>query len=132
MADTVRTLSAILALMPMSEEGISSQDVRDLVVSALGKMYVREVSVSGSITSDDQMVYADGTAGVVTLNLPSAVTNPHMCVTVKRKQSGGSNVVVAAAGAELIDGGASVTLSAQYQKVTVVSDGAGWLVVNST
>jgi hypothetical protein len=51
--------------------------------------------------------------------------------TIKKTFAGGTVVVSAPAG-QTIDGNAIYTLTNQYQYLTIVSDGANWLIVGKT
>ena len=87
------------------------------------------VTADTTITSEFQYWPVDAAAGVVTLTLPAA-DQWSMPVVVKRQNVGGSNVVVAVAGTDLIDGASSVSLLTGYDVLRLVSDEeSGWMVV---
>jgi hypothetical protein len=46
---------------------------------------------------------------------------------VKRINGGGNAVTVDGSGSETIDGAANVSLSSQWDRITVISDNANWL-----
>jgi hypothetical protein len=77
----------------------------------------------------DYVIRADTTAGLLTLNLPAAATCSGRVYLVKRV-TGGSEVVIAANGAEAIDGSPSRTLTAQYESLIIQSNGGGWDVLS--
>lgn len=68
----------------------------------------------------------DPTAGTVTATLPTAVGNTGLRFTFKKIVSANS-MVITAAGAETIDGVLSHTFDGIYAVVTIVSNGANWL-----
>jgi hypothetical protein len=67
----------------------------------------------------------DATAAAVTITLPLAENQIARDYTIKKVDAGANTVTVQASGSDLIDGAASVTLSAQYDSVTVKSNGDG-------
>lgn len=126
MADTRRTLSAILALFADNTSGdISPQDARDYLVSTMNDLAVKTVTENTVLTTDDYLVLADASSGQITVTLPGATTCPNKRFKVKRI-SASNNVIVASAGGT-IDGAASLTISAQWIMRSVVSDGVNWL-----
>jgi len=86
----------------------------------------RSVSATGAILDRDHVVMADSTAGAITLTLPAAASVPGRVVTVKRV-AGGNNVTVQADGADTLDGGTNVVLTALYDAVRLVAFGNAWL-----
>ena len=86
----------------------------------------RTVTASTTLTTADALALVDATAGAVTVTLPSAVTFVGRMFTVK-KVDGSANVVTVGSVAN-IDGAATYPLAAQYDTVTVCSDGATWWV----
>ena len=77
----------------------------------------------------DQFVISDATAGSFTVTLPSSIGYRGSRHTIKRKNAGANIVTVGTTGSQTIDGATTYPLAAQYQYVTVESDGANWLVV---
>ncbi|MCA9058609.1 MAG: hypothetical protein KDA85_08920 [Planctomycetaceae bacterium] len=82
-----------------------------------------------TITTSDDIVLCDATGAAFTVTLPTAVGNTGRQLVVKRLNSGSNAVTVAAAGSETIDGASTVSLSTQYQVITMVSDGSNWAVI---
>jgi len=96
---------------------------------------VYKFAISGSMASipDDQVYAIDATAAARTRTLPDATTcrGARICV-IKSDASANAVTVSAATGQTILDtAGASLTkdLAAQGNYITVVSDGAGWLVI---
>lgn len=106
----------------------SFRDQELLARAARGLVALRAVAASDTVRVADGVLLADATAGVVTLTLPKAETMRGRRVTVK-KLDNANDVEVAAASGETVDGAADVTLTTQYEVVTVVSDGTAWHVV---
>ncbi|MEY3459772.1 MAG: hypothetical protein RL215_2929 [Planctomycetota bacterium] len=86
-------------------------------------------SATYTVTKSDDIVLCNASGGAFTVTLPSAVGNTGRQFVVKRLNSGSNAVTVAAAGGQTIDGAATVTLSSQYQVITLVSDGSGWMLI---
>jgi hypothetical protein len=67
------------------------------------------------------------TSGTFTVTLPTAVGIEGQYFIVKN--SGTGVITIDGDGAETIDGAANKTLSVQYESMTVVSNGANWIIV---
>lgn len=68
------------------------------------------------------------TVGAFAVTLPTAVGIPGRIYVIKKVDASANAITVTSAGAETIDGAATVVLNAQWQVVRVVSDGANWLI----
>lgn len=88
---------------------------------------VRTATASGNLLSTDEFVIAAPASANITLTLPAASTNVGTAITVKRNSA--SYLVYVAPASGTIDGSASYTLSANYQSVTVISDGTNWFIM---
>lgn len=90
-------------------------------------------TASYTVTSTDYTIDVDGSAGFVTITLPTAVGNAGRIYVVRKSDatSDGSEVVIDGAGAELINGAATHTLYRRYQSVVIQSNGADWNIVQS-
>lgn len=127
MADTVRTLSALQALLADTTSGaISPQDLRDAVMSGLGFLYVTPTSVGITLDTDDIVVLATGGASGITLALPQAATVPHKAYLVMKVDAGAGAVTLDAYSTEQINGQTTLALAAQYDGVLVVCSGTAW------
>lgn len=84
------------------------------------------------LTSQQGTVFdVDPTGGNVTATLPSAVTaGDDFRITFKNTGTANS-VIISAVSAQTIDGETTYTLEDQYEGVTLVSDGANWLISES-
>lgn len=76
-----------------------------------------------TITSADQVIFVDTTAGDITITLPAASTVVGKAFTVKKISSDGYRVTIARTGADLLDGETSQVYIAPMTSVTWVSDG---------
>lgn len=79
----------------------------------------RAVLVSGRVQSTDTVIYADATAGPITLTLPSPDQVKDLVVTVKKIDSTGSAVTIVG----VVDNVTNPVLAAQYDTRTIGSDG---------
>lgn len=82
-------------------------------------------------TADDFAIDVDATGGAVTITLPAVASSAGVMLHIRRVQSGGSNVTIQAAGAELINGANTVTLSSQYASRLIRCTGTDWAVIAS-
>jgi hypothetical protein len=89
----------------------------------------RSVTATGNVVSGDYLIIADATAGAITMTLPPAALVPGRIYAFKRINSGANAVVVDPSGAETIDGAATYTLSAQWNSVTIMSNGTAWFII---
>lgn len=80
---------------------------------------------------DDDVILGDATAGAFSVTLPTAVGIRGRRYTIKKIDSSGNAVTIDGAGAETIDGAATVALGTQYAFRTIVSNGTNWSVISS-
>ncbi|MFE2326132.1 hypothetical protein ACFXD5_19755 [Streptomyces sp. NPDC059385] len=90
---------------------------------------VRSVSASTTVRVIDEVLLVDASGGNRTITLISAAATPNR-YTVKKIDSSGNTVTIAAAGAETIDGAGTKVLSSQWDKATVIPSGGNWYVVS--
>lgn len=86
-------------------------------------------AVTGSVTlnNNNGIVLVDASGGIRTVTLPSASTTYKY--TIKKIDSSGNNVVINPGAGNTIEGASSVTLSAQYDYRTLVSNGTTWYII---
>lgn len=130
------TASVRLPDAPPAYDRNNEQAMRLAVEQSLGKLVTSGASVlSGSVVDvtttytmgkTDMYVRADATGGAFTVTLPTAVGRRGELRILKRLNGGSNAVTVAGAGAEVIDGASTVSLSAQWMSVSLISNGAGW------
>lgn len=82
-----------------------------------------------TITGTDVVVFADATSGNVTITLPTASANTGYRFYVKRIDSTGNTVSIARSGSDTIDGQTSVSIAAQYDSYTIISNGSLWYII---
>jgi hypothetical protein len=107
----------------------NERDIRLLIdTRAAERNAVTEVNQDYGMNEADRFVLADATAAALTVTLPSAIGLRGLgAFTVKRINGGGNAVTVEGSGSETIDGAANVSLSSQWDRITVISDNANWL-----
>lgn len=82
-----------------------------------------------SVNATDSVLLCDSTSQAIALTLPTAVGISGRQYTFKRVNSGANSVTIATTASEVIDGASTLVLSTQYDRVTIVSDGANWWVI---
>lgn len=92
-------------------------------------IFVVAKSGAYTLTSGDGLVVADASGGAFTVTLPTAVGITGTVYRVKKIDATANAVTIDGAGAETIDGGATATISTQYEAITVISDGTEWWVL---
>lgn len=97
-------------------------------MAALATAYAT-VTANTTLGTTHSVVGVDATGGARTITLPSAATCAGRMYVVKKRDASANAVTVATTSSQTIDGAATVVLAAQWASVSVVSDGAGWLVV---
>lgn len=87
--------------------------------------------VNYSYTANDEVIKFDTTSGNVTASLPSAVGNKGKWFTAIKTVAANS-LIIDPSGTELINGAATLTLTAQNSSVTFYSDGSNWFINSNT
>lgn len=82
-----------------------------------------------TISTTDTVIFANAASGAVTITLPLASGAAGYRFYVKRTDSSANACAVGISGSDTIDGQSSITLSAQYMSLTLVSDGSAWYII---
>jgi len=91
------------------------------------------ISSTSTITYADDGAIVDASSGAVTINLPSANTmTPGQEFFFIKSDSSGNAVTIDPASSQTINGATTYALSAQYNKVTLISDGSSNFLIKST
>lgn len=93
------------------------------------KKGIRTITATGSIATTDSTILCDATSGAITFNLPSAAQGIRSIYHIKKIDASANTVTIDPNGAETIDGAATKVLSAQWQSVTIQSNGAAWFIL---
>jgi hypothetical protein len=94
----------------------------------LTKKRIRTVTAAYVMLINDETILADGTAGAMPITLPSAAGLAGVTKKIKKIDSTGNVITINTTSSQTIDGVTSKTLTAQWQTITVFSDGLNWLV----
>ena len=91
-----------------------------------GLLRLQQVTKTASYTTtaEDTAIDADATAGPMTITLIGAGFTGRIIIVTK-KDATANVVTVAAQAGQFIEGAASITLTSQYQKALLISNGAG-------
>ena len=90
---------------------------------------IKSVAVTGTktlVAPCETLVLGDATSGAFSVFLPTAASMPDTPITVKKVDASGNAVTIDGNGSETIDGATTKALAAQYDSMTVVSDGTVW------
>ena len=86
-----------------------------------------------TVLRSDMYVLADATAGAITVTLPAATGNEARVIHVKKIDVSANAVTVARAGSDTIEGATTYALPAQFNSITVYSNGsAAWFIQSAT
>lgn len=80
-----------------------------------------------TLTAADGIVLCDASGGVFTITLPPASSN--IMYSIKKIDSSGNIVTIDADGSETIDGDLTVSLDAEGESITLVTDGSNWFII---
>ncbi len=86
-------------------------------------------SSSYTISNTDTVIFANASSGAVTITLPLASGSGGYRFYVKRTDGSANACSVGVSGSDTIDGQSSISLSAQYMSLTLVSDGSAWYII---
>lgn len=131
------TTSNILApVMQLSNQGYLGVGTTNpnsrLQVAGSIATAVSSKTTAYTLTAADSVVTANATTSAFAVMLPSAASITGRRYTVKKIDASGNAVTVIPTGAETIDGAASFTLAKENDTVSVISNGASWLVDTKT
>lgn len=87
-------------------------------------------SAGYTTTAADGMITVDASGAARTITLVTAVGNAGLQYTIKKIDSSVNLVTIDGNGSQTIDGVVTTALSRQYEAITIISDGANWLIVS--
>jgi hypothetical protein len=82
-----------------------------------------------NITTLGTYFRVDASSGSLPVNLPAAANNRKRVINIKKVDSSSNTITVDPNGSETIDGSSTVTITAQWANLTIISDGSNWLIV---
>jgi hypothetical protein len=100
------------------------------IPTTMNKVPFAAKTTTYTTTNADGTITADATSGAFSITLVTAVGNSGLVHTFK-KITAANVVTIDGNGSQTIDGLTSYALSAQWSFVTVVSDGANWLITGA-
>ena len=77
-----------------------------------------------TVLSTDEVIIVTTGAGGYTVDLPAASTNAGRKLIIIKADSGAGAITVTPAGADTIEGSATKSLTSQYNKIGLISDGS--------
>ena len=90
-------------------------------------------NVSGNATAgNNSHIMANATNGALTLALPQASNNLNKTYVITKSDSTDNPVKIDPNSSELINGASEFYLNVPYEAVTIICDGAQWVISNST
>lgn len=90
--------------------------------TALGVETTPVVVTADRTAAEGEVLFVDASSGAITVTLPAAA-GARRAIRVKKVDVSANAVTVDGAGAELVDGAATLTLTTQYEAVTLHADG---------
>lgn len=110
--------------------GAGSATAVKITSSVLEGLYtnVQAYSSNSTITNANSVALVDASTGVVTITIPTAVTNKGKVFNIKKTDSSLNGVIISPA-VGTIDGSATKTLAFQYDSLMLVSDGANYFLI---
>lgn len=105
------------------------------VINSNGEILISLAAYNQRWISGDDAILETDMGGIIFVSAPATVTLPDVAsvgvgipLTIKNISSEGP-VIVAASGAELIDGDNTKTIAFQYSSMTLMCDGSAWRVI---
>lgn len=129
MADTVRTKSALAALLAdNASKDISAQDVRDFLVSVMGSKTLTTVSTATyTVLDNDNILHVMRTAtGACTITIPTALIVSTKVIDIKDAgfNASNNNITIETQAAEKIENStADYVISVSGTSIQLYSDG---------
>jgi hypothetical protein len=90
-----------------------------------------ETTTSASITLDttNHTILCDCTSNNITVNLPQTSTASGVLYYIKKIDSSSNTITIDGSTSETIDGETTITLSSQYDSLTIQCDGSAWYII---
>lgn len=81
------------------------------------------------IDNERYVILCDASNGTFKVTLPSAAQQNERMVHIKKIDTSASQIIIAAAGSETIDGSNTATLTLAFESVKLVSTGKEWFIL---
>ena len=112
--------------------GLETGAFKKVLFSSFGDAKITVVSgATHSLAATDQILHVTRTvAGTCTITLTTAQVRSGRKIEIKDGglNAGTNNISIVTEGSELIDGGASISLTADGNSVSLYSDGTNWFI----
>lgn len=79
--------------------------------------------------ANTQAIMVDASSGDISISLPAASVSTNKIYTIMKTDESTHTVLIEPAGDDTINGQQSITLTLQYQYVTIVCEGTGWFII---
>ncbi len=114
---------------PYSSFDIKNYPTGEFIIN--NGLVVRTTTVSSNTTlgSGHYIVFVDASGGSRTITLPSASSLRGRQYIIKKIDSSSNAVIISPQSGQTIDGQSSLSLTTQYECVTIVSDGTNWQII---
>jgi len=91
------------------------------------RLDVVSVSAAYTVAANDDVIIGNATTAAFAITLSSAVLQKGRLIRFKKIDASANAVTITPAGAETIDGAATLALGAQWASAAIYSDGTNWL-----
>jgi hypothetical protein len=115
----------------LSQQSFSFKDIIGQRADPAPRTNPRTVTATTLVNPLDDLIQANATSGAITLTLETAVACDGRRHTFKKIDATANAVTIACTGGQTIDGAATKAIAAQYDTLTVISDGANWKNLNT-
>lgn len=114
-------------VVPIVQSGVTDKIAVSNLRTSLVFPSVNTQTANYSVLLTDRVIVCNA-SGAITITLPTAVGISGRMFDIKRINSSG-NVTLATTSSQTIDGITTQVLTAQYDSITVISDGANWSII---
>jgi len=131
-------IGALLSIGTPADGTVTTAKIADsnvtrakLATGAVAKEAMTAVKTATyTATDDDDLIPCDASGGAFTVNLPTAVGRSGKRFTITKTTSSTGAVTIDGDSTETIGGDSTKTLDFQHESITIMSDGANWIVVS--
>lgn len=114
---------------PPARKGKLWFDTADTPTPIGGVRDMRTETANYTAVLTDDVILVDASGGAVTITLPAAADRTGKQYDIKKIDSSGNAVTIDGDGSETIDDSLTNIIGAQYNSVTIVSDGTEWWII---
>jgi hypothetical protein len=106
-------------------------DTRVFLARSVARSPMTYVAKTANYTAlaTDEIIDCDATSASFTITLPTAVGITGKRYDIRKSDVSGNTVTIDADGTETINGSLTQVITTQYTNVSVVSDGANWMII---